>query len=150
MKTQRTHAIALLLSLCILTSCKEDPVKVAAKTFKDVAHTLGVLQGAVIEANGKGFISETDTRSILQASIKINEAGLRGVSILKTINGTIGKPQQEQVIAVLDSVLREIAGLETSLKIQDADTLKDVQHSFSLIKATVNSTKLIVATGGQQ
>jgi hypothetical protein len=146
--TRQGRIVAVCVLLLLVVACKEDSVKQAAKAMNSAAHALGVLQETVIEANNKGLMSESDTRAVLVASLRMNEAGKRGVAVLRTVNEQIGQSQRQQVIAVIDSVLRELLLLEPTLGIKDDKTRTAVLGSIQLIEASMNSARLLIAASG--
>lgn len=147
---KRRLRITLVLPLLVLAACADATLQKVAKDLDIVAHTVGAVQTAVLDANRQMLFSDASTRAILESCLKVNLAGQQAVAYTRTIS-QLDAVSREQLIVIMRPAIYAAGNLvqNGTLGITDAPTQQKIQLLLSTLQATLNGIQIAIAGGGQ-
>lgn len=139
----------LVLLLCLsMAACSDNRLESVAKGLNEAATTVGILQTTVIEAERQALVTTEQARTILEASIKVNQAGLEAVEVARTVS-RLDTATQVKLMAILPPMIGAVNNLvqNGTAGITDQATKDKIQLLLVSLQAILNAVQLSVAGG---
>lgn len=139
---KRKIAISLLLPL-LLVSCTDNDLATVAKSLNAAAKSLSIFQSTIVTLNQSGKLSDPTTRSLMNVSLKINEAGVIASTQAKQI-ATLTPADRKNLLNILTPIIKAIddAVLTDVIPIADPKTKQEVQLALMLVETDLNAARL--------
>lgn len=147
MNRQTKTTISLLLLLLLsLTACTDADLQTVAVALNDTARAVSVFQQTVINANTQGLVSESNTRQLLEVSLRVNAAGQEAVSVTRNLS-KLAPENRSQLLQILWPVIESLAQVDSQLVqlVPEARARASIASALTLIQTTLNSIQLTLA-----
>ena len=141
-RLKRCKYAGFAVLLLALTAC-DDSQKKIAKELVIVANVVGTFQDGVMEAENSRLLTVTQARSMMQASIKISETGLKIDAIVRSVEKLT--PEQRRDILEL---LTEADGPLTEAMIflpGSSERVNALKITLQSLRASLNAIRLAAA-----
>ena len=110
-----------------------------------VATSVGTLQSTVIESNKVGFISDDDTRAILELCIKVNLAGKEAVAATRAV-AKLSPEDQVRLVVLLQPVIAAVDGAlqKDVVGIKNPQTKEKVETVLRGIQTALRTAQILL------
>jgi hypothetical protein len=139
--------VPIIVVVILVSACTDQDLVTVSKALKDTAQSVAVLQNTVIAANSQHFLSDAETRQLLEAAMSVNRAGRQAVEITRNLN-RLTPGDRRDILSILQPVIAALADMQNSIvnTISDTQTRTNIQASLGLIQASMNSAQLALAS----
>lgn len=144
---RRLPLAVLVLMMSLGAACTDEDLVTVSKALNDTAQGVSVLQTAVINAHKTQLLTDDQTRSFLELSIRINEAGLSAVQVTRNINA-LSTADRASVLKILNPVIDVVreARTQSILGIKNEQTKATIDAALLTISTALNVAQLALAT----
>lgn len=146
---KRLMLLCISVFMALQISCSDGDLQKVSKSMVVVSTAMGELQKNVIAANRQNLLNDNATGQILQFCIKINTAGKQVDAVLRSID-QLDPGSRRNLIALLIPIVQALdpTQLEFLAEIKDPATKQKIDGAFILMRTTISSMQIILASGG--
>lgn len=146
MRKRKGMLLALML-LLVVSACTDQDLVTVSKALNDTAQGVSVLQTSVINANKTALLSDDATRTFLELSIKINQAGLTAVDLTREIN-KLAPADRSRLLVILNPIIDVVREARTQglLGIKNEQTKANIDAALFTIATALNIAQLTLAS----
>ena len=146
---KRSMFLFMSLVVFLQAACSDRDLQKASKSMVVLAAAVGELQKDVIAANEQKLLSDQDAGKILQVCLKINAAGKQIDAVLRSAR-QLDSDLRKNLIALLTPISQALDAkqLEFIAAIKDPAVKKKTDAAFILVRTTVASLQIILASSG--
>lgn len=137
--------LLLIAPLLLLVTACDDNLKKVAQTLDIVAASVGTLQKTVIESNKVGFISDDDTKAIVELCVKMNLAGKEAVAATRNV-AKLSPEDQVRLVVLLQPVVTAVDNAldKDIVGIKNPETKQKVQTVLTGIQSALRTAQVLL------
>lgn len=143
MKRARRNFTAALLMILLLVACSDQDLVTLSKALNDSAKGISVFQTTVIQANTDKLLSDQTTKKLLEATVKVNEAGQQGVQMTRALS-KLSPQDRSNVLQVLRPVIDQVNSILNTdiVTIPDPKTRDTIRAALFIVQTALNTANI--------
>jgi len=141
--------IPIMIFMLLFTACSDSSLQKASKTMLVVATAVEELQKNTQLAEDQNLIDKATADKIFDVCSRVNVAGKQVDAILRSIT-QLTPDSRKSIIALLGPISASLdpSAIEFIGGIKDAKTKQEIEGGLILVRSSISSIQLIVASGG--